>query len=192
MEQKDQSHYQVLDLENLEFYRKLFDVDTKDPLGLLKIAGLDHVGKKKAEEFSKGMKHRLTFVRSMLNNPEIWFLDEPTTGLDPAIASQIKDIIKDGSTKFYLNLNRNSEDLTQGDVFRRRIGPLVSRCQFLPVDRQNRHANEQAHASGNKCHIETVHITQWCRQKGRSRCADIDTHVENIEPGVASGITRAV
>ncbi len=81
-------------LENLEFYRKLFDVPTRDPMELLKIVGLDHVAKKKAAEFSKGMKHRLTFVRSMLNSPPMWFLDEPTTGLDPAIGSVIKDIIK--------------------------------------------------------------------------------------------------
>lgn len=81
-------------LENLEFYRRLFDVPTKDPAELLKMVGLEHVGKKKAAEFSKGMKHRLTFIRSMINNPELWFLDEPTTGLDPAIASQIKDIVK--------------------------------------------------------------------------------------------------
>lgn len=81
-------------LENLQFYRKLFDVPTQDPMDLLKMVGLDHVAKKKAEEFSKGMKHRLTFIRSMLNNPEMWFLDEPTTGLDPAIASRIKDIVK--------------------------------------------------------------------------------------------------
>ena len=81
-------------LENLEFYRKLFDVPTRDPKDLLEMVGLDHVAKKRASEFSKGMKHRLTFVRSMLNNPEMWFLDEPTTGLDPAIASEIKDIVK--------------------------------------------------------------------------------------------------
>lgn len=80
--------------ENLTFYRKLFDVPTVDPMELLKMAGLDHVADKRAGTFSKGMKHRLTFVRSMLNNPELWFLDEPTTGLDPAIASQIKDIIQ--------------------------------------------------------------------------------------------------
>jgi fluoroquinolone transport system ATP-binding protein len=66
---------------------------------LLEIAGLDHVANKKAGDFSKGMKHRLTFVRSMLNNPQLWFLDEPTTGLDPAIASKIKDIIKEQNSK---------------------------------------------------------------------------------------------
>ena len=80
-------------MENLTFYRKLFDVPTRDPMELLKLAGLDQVAHKRADTYSKGMKHRLTFVRSMINNPDLWFLDEPTTGLDPAIASQIKDMI---------------------------------------------------------------------------------------------------
>lgn len=96
-------------LENLEFYKKLFDVPTVDALSLLKWVGLEHVANKKAGEFSKGMKHRLTFVRSMLNNPELWFLDEPTTGLDPSIASQIKDIVKEknknGTTVFLTTHN---------------------------------------------------------------------------------------
>lgn len=96
-------------LENLEFYRKLFDTDTIDPMELLKLVGLDHVSKKRASTFSKGMKHRLTFARSMLNKPEIWFLDEPTTGLDPAIGNQIKDIIKEknkeGTTIFLTTHN---------------------------------------------------------------------------------------
>jgi fluoroquinolone transport system ATP-binding protein len=81
-------------LENLEFYRKLFDVKTREPMDLIKLVGLDGKENVKAGKYSKGMKHRLTFARSMINNPEIWFLDEPTTGLDPAIASDIKDIIK--------------------------------------------------------------------------------------------------
>ncbi len=96
-------------LENLVFYRKLFDVPTVEPLTLLKMVGLDHVADKKTGEFSKGMKHRLTFARSMLNQPELWFLDEPTTGLDPAIASQIKDIVKEknnsGTTVFLTTHN---------------------------------------------------------------------------------------
>lgn len=79
--------------ENLDFYRKLFDGSTMDSDVLLKMVGLDHVADKRAGGFSKGMKHRLTFARSMVNQPELWFLDEPTTGLDPAIASQIKDLI---------------------------------------------------------------------------------------------------
>ena len=86
-------------MSGLDFYRKLFDVETRDPMDLIKLVGLDGKEHIKAGKYSKGMKHRLTFARSMINNPEMWFLDEPTTGLDPAIASQIKDIIREENKK---------------------------------------------------------------------------------------------
>lgn len=86
-------------LENLEYYASLFDVPTRDPMELLRLVGLEEHAKERASTFSKGMKHRLTFARSMINNPELWFLDEPTTGLDPAIAQTIKDIIRDEKAK---------------------------------------------------------------------------------------------
>lgn len=85
--------------ENLYFYSKLFDVPTRDPDELLEMVGLDGKGDMRAGEFSKGMKHRLTFARSMINNPDLWFLDEPTTGLDPAIASTIKRIVREQNDK---------------------------------------------------------------------------------------------
>jgi len=65
--------------ENLEFYRRLFDVKTREPRELLDLVGLGGKGDIKAGEYSKGMKHRLTFARSMINHPTLWFLDEPTT-----------------------------------------------------------------------------------------------------------------
>ncbi len=95
--------------ENLEFYAKLFDVPTRDAVELIHLVGLDGKENDRAETFSKGMKHRLTFARSMINNPELWFLDEPTTGLDPTIAATIKDIIREktlgGTTAFLTTHN---------------------------------------------------------------------------------------
>ncbi len=85
--------------ENLEFYSKLFDVPTRDPEELIKLVGLEGKENDRAGSFSKGMKHRLTFARSMINNPELWFLDEPTTGLDPTIAATIKNIINEQKAK---------------------------------------------------------------------------------------------
>lgn len=85
--------------ENLSFYSKLFDVKTRDPIELIELVGLKGKENIRTGEFSKGMKHRLTFARSMINNPSMWFLDEPTTGLDPAITATIKDIIKEQNNK---------------------------------------------------------------------------------------------
>jgi len=100
--------------ENLDFYAKLFDVPTVPSMELLERVGLDKVANKPASTFSKGMKHRLTFIRSMLNNPTMWFLDEPTTGLDPAIAQEIKIMIREknqqGATVFLTTHNMQVAD----------------------------------------------------------------------------------
>lgn len=101
-------------LENLEFYRNLFSVKTLDPQELLDMVDLGEHANKRASAFSKGMKHRLTFVRSMLNNPKIWFLDEPTTGLDPTSAEKIIKIIRqkndEGATVFLTTHNMHVAD----------------------------------------------------------------------------------
>jgi fluoroquinolone transport system ATP-binding protein len=78
--------------ENLDFFKKLYksQADTDE---LLKRVGLYEHRNKKINEYSKGMKARLNFVRALINNPKILFLDEPTNGLDPKNARNVKDII---------------------------------------------------------------------------------------------------
>ena len=80
--------------ENMEFYRKLYPQNA-DVEGLLKRVGLWEDRHKRVADFSKGMKIRLNFVRAMLNNPKMLFLDEPTNGLDPKNARIMKDMIKE-------------------------------------------------------------------------------------------------
>jgi len=81
--------------ENLKYYAGLFSVPTEDPMKLLNMVGLGNSAHKGAGKYSKGMKQRLVFVRSIINNPKILFLDEPLAGLDPSTAEVIKDIIRE-------------------------------------------------------------------------------------------------
>lgn len=80
--------------ENLSFFKKLYKSNA-DTDQLLKRVGLYEDKDKKIGEYSKGMKARLNFVRALLNNPKILFLDEPTNGLDPKNARIVKDMIKE-------------------------------------------------------------------------------------------------
>jgi len=81
-------------LENLDYFAKMYDVPTEDPMELLRMVGLEEAASKRAGEYSKGMQQRLVFARSLINKPKIWFLDEPVAGLDPTTSATIKEIIK--------------------------------------------------------------------------------------------------
>lgn len=82
-------------LENLQLYASFFKSPTRDPLELLKMVQLADDSDTRVGAFSKGMKMRLSFIRALLNYPELLFLDEPTAGLDPGNARIMKDIIRD-------------------------------------------------------------------------------------------------
>lgn len=104
------NHYLKLTaLENLRFFASFYRKKMVDPMALLSKIGLEKDAQKKVEEFSKGMKMRLSFVRALLHDPEILFFDEPTSGLDPVNARIMKDIIldlkKEGKTIFLTTHN---------------------------------------------------------------------------------------
>lgn len=81
-------------LENLKYFASLYQ-NQADYIELLKKLNLEEDMNKPVGEFSKGMKVRLNFIRALLNNPKVLFLDEPTNGLDPINARIIKDLIID-------------------------------------------------------------------------------------------------
>lgn len=90
------NHYLKLTaLENLNYFRSLYQGETEDPRSLLEQVGLERDADVQVSQFSKGMKMRLNFVRSLLHRPQILFLDEPTSGLDPVNAQRIKQIVLD-------------------------------------------------------------------------------------------------
>ena len=60
---------------------------------LLEVFGLSEAGNKPFKAYSKGMKRKLTIAAGLLHEPEILFLDEPTTGLDVESVRQIRTLI---------------------------------------------------------------------------------------------------
>ena len=83
--------------ETLDFYGRLFNLPRAERRHrvnlLLDMVGLSHQRKRPIVEYSKGMARRIGLAQALINDPDLVFLDEPTTGLDPIGAREIKDLI---------------------------------------------------------------------------------------------------
>ncbi|MDO6758590.1 ABC transporter ATP-binding protein [Tamlana sp. 2_MG-2023] len=105
--------------ENLKYFGSMYGLkgknlddkinDKLDQLGLLKFAH------KKIETFSGGMKRRINLIASLLHNPNVLFLDEPTVGVDVQSKNVIIDFLqnlnKEGATIIYTSHHLNEAEL---------------------------------------------------------------------------------
>ena len=78
--------------EYLKMFSNVYKVKYQDDL--LKSVGLGENRKQNISTFSRGMKQRLGFARSLINSPKLLLLDEPTSGLDPLGRIEIQDLLK--------------------------------------------------------------------------------------------------
>lgn len=82
--------------ENLCFCAALYGMKKKErerrARELLQLFGLDSVGKRPFRAYSKGMKRKLTIAAGIIHEPELLYLDEPTTGIDVESARQIRSL----------------------------------------------------------------------------------------------------
>ncbi|MBN1267132.1 MAG: ABC transporter ATP-binding protein [Anaerolineales bacterium] len=83
--------------DNLRYFASLYFVDPevsrKRIPYLLELVGLQDRAQEKVEGYSRGMKQRLHIARTLLHDPDILFLDEPTIGLDPVGARELRQVI---------------------------------------------------------------------------------------------------
>lgn len=82
-------------IKNLEILGKISgtDVSTKRLMEILELVGLEKRYNSKVKTFSHGMKQRLGLAQTLLHDPNLIILDEPTTGLDPQGIKEIRDLI---------------------------------------------------------------------------------------------------
>jgi ABC-2 type transport system ATP-binding protein len=108
--------------QHLEFAIESKDA-TDDPDALLERVGIQEAADRKAGGFSKGMAQRLALAISLVGNPDLLILDEPSTGLDPNGAREMREIILEevdrGATVFF-----SSHILEQVEAVCDRVGIL--------------------------------------------------------------------
>lgn len=85
--------------ETLDYYGRLFHqngaVRKKRIDMLLDMVGLTHAARRPIGEYSKGMQRKIGLAQALINDPQLLILDEPTTGMDPIGARQVKNLIRE-------------------------------------------------------------------------------------------------
>ena len=132
--------------ENLEIYGRLYGVkdlarriqEVSDDLNLSIFLN------KKTGELSSGQKNRVSLAKSLINNPKILFLDEPTASLDPDIGDFVRNYIEDYKSKNKVSILLASHNMKEVErlcdqVIMMKEGEIVDRgtCQSL-IDKHGR------------------------------------------------------
>lgn len=119
-------------VENLKLFARLFGVSSFDPVAALQQVGLAERAGERVERYSKGMKQRLMVARALVNRPRILFLDEPTEGLDPTSAENIRNLIlqerQRGATIFL-----TTHDMLEADKLSDRVA-FINQGRIVALD----------------------------------------------------------
>ena len=112
--------------ENLEIICKLKGIKIEEIPKTLAMVGLNNVGKKKAREYSLGMKQRLGIAMALIGSPKLLILDEPINGLDPQgieeMRNLFKNLVKNTSTSILIS----SHILDEMEKIATHIGILIN------------------------------------------------------------------
>ena len=114
--------------ENLTFYAMLYGLGGKDRKKRVnEVIALFELGNCEGTSFDKlstGMKQRLALAKSMINSPEVLFLDEPTVGLDPQVSVKIRDQIREIQRERGITIVLTTHNMAEAEYFCDRIAFL--------------------------------------------------------------------
>jgi len=118
--------------ENLRFFASLYGADGVDTDALLERVGLADRGGDRVGSYSKGMRQRLMVARSILHQPMVLFLDEPTDGLDPVSSKAIRGIIREEAERGAAVL-LTTHDMWEADELSHRVA-FINEGQIYAID----------------------------------------------------------
>jgi len=101
--------------QNLEVYGRLYGVKNLETKinEISKELDIKNFLEKKTGELSSGQKNRVTLAKSLINDPEILFLDEPTASLDPDIGDYVRSYIESYKSKNKITILLASHNMTE-------------------------------------------------------------------------------
>ena len=128
---EDQNLYErMTGRDILAFFASLYGEPAAVAGELLAKVGLTDAARRRVKTYSNGMKQRLLVARALVNNPKVLFLDEPTAGLDPASAREVRNLVKSlsraGTTVFLTTHYMEEADELSDHVAFMRDGKIVA------------------------------------------------------------------
>ena len=118
--------------ENLTFAAQLYGVEDKRVDEVLNQVGMTDRAGDKVQNYSNGMKQRVLIARALLHRPQIIFLDEPTRGLDPVVARDIRRLILDLATQG-VTVFLTTHYMEEADQLCRRVA-FISEGRIVALD----------------------------------------------------------
>jgi len=149
--------------DNLRFYARLYRIKNKRVEEILSQVDLTDRAKDKVSTYSNGMKQRLVIARALLHKPRVLFLDEPTRGLDPNVARDIRalvtDLNKQGMTVFL-----TTHYMEEADQLSHRVA-ILDQGRIVALDTPERLKAE--HGQNEKSTLEDIFVQLTGKYLGR-------------------------
>jgi ABC-2 type transport system ATP-binding protein len=149
--------------DNLTFAARLYGVKQERVDQILAQVGLADRARDKVKDYSNGMKQRLLVARALLHEPEILFLDEPTRGLDPNVARDIRafvaNLARQGVTVFL-----TTHYMEEADQLSDRVA-ILDQGRIVALDTPEQ--LKAVHGEGERTTLEDVFVQLTGRTLGR-------------------------
>ena len=189
--------------ETLQFYSRLFRRRNTDVDALIELVNLKEKTKEQYKNLSGGLRQRLGIAIALVNDPEVVFLDEPTTGLDPRARREVWDVLlglkKKGATVFLTTHYMEEAELladtvaiiskgkiiamgSPGELIENNANYLVLTLQFVDdkaFEIVRKMGFEPVHASHNNIKVRVEHADDV--QKMLNAIKDAGTSLHSLD-----------